>query len=135
MTPPELRELWRELFGALPPQVNRAYLQRRLAYRIQELAMGGGSDAIDKRLDTLDKQKHSDRAQKSSRYLKIAPGTKLIREYKGVEHLVTVLPDGQFEHNGKRYPSLTKLASDITGTWVSGPAFFGLVQKSKRKIA
>lgn len=77
MTPPELRELWRELFGALPPQVNRAYLQRRLAYRIQELAMGGGSDAIDKRLDTLDKQKHSDRAQKSSRYLKIAPGTKL----------------------------------------------------------
>lgn len=53
MTPPELRDLWRELFGAFPPQVNRAYLQRRLAYRIQELAMGGGSEDIDKRLDTL----------------------------------------------------------------------------------
>ena len=103
MTPPELRELWRELFGTFPPHVNRAYLQRRLAYRIQELAMGGGSEAIDKRLDTLDKQKQGDRAQKSSRYLKISPGTKLIREYKGVEHLITALPDGQFEHNGKRY--------------------------------
>lgn len=137
MSPPELRALWRELFGSLPPQVNRAYLQRRLAYRMQELAMDGSSaSAVDNRLAALDKQSRSDRHRpKHSRYLKLATGTKLLREYKDVEYHVTVLPNGEFEFNGKRYKSLTKIACDITGTWISGPAFFGLTQKSKRKTA
>ncbi len=136
MSPPELRSRWRELFGSLPPQVNRAYLQRRLAYRMQELAMGGSTSAVDNRLEALDKQSRSDRHRpKHSRYLKLATGTKLLREYKDVEYHVTVLPNGQFELNGKRYKSLTQIACDITGTWISGPAFFGLTQKSKRKTA
>lgn len=135
MSAPELRVLWQELFDNTPPHINKAYLQRRLAYRIQELALGG-DEAVDKRLDALDKQKVTDRAmQKSSRYMKIAPGTRLLREYKGVEHHVTALADGQFEYNGKRYASLSKLACEITGTWMSGPAFFGLTGKTKRKIA
>lgn len=135
MSPLELRGLWQELFGLLPPQVNRAYLQRRLAYRMQELVMGSG-EAVDKRLDTINKQTRSDRHRaKHSRYLKIASGTKLLREYKGVEYHITVLPNGQFELNGKRYKSLTQIANEITGTWTSGPAFFGLTQKAKRKTA
>ena len=35
---PDLKRQWRELFGKEPPPFNRAYLQSRLAYRIQELA-------------------------------------------------------------------------------------------------
>lgn len=36
-----LKQQWRELFGKEPPPWNRAYIQSRLAYRIQELAYGG----------------------------------------------------------------------------------------------
>lgn len=135
MTPLELRETREDLFGAPPPQVFRAYLQRRLACRIQELAMGG-AEAVDKRLEALDKQQRNDRLRpKSKSLLKMAAGTKLLREYKGVEYHITALPDGEFEHNGKRYKSLTQVANEITGTWVSGPAFFGLTQPAKRKSA
>ena len=37
----QLKEQWRELFGKEPPPWNKAYIQSRLAYRIQELAYGG----------------------------------------------------------------------------------------------
>ena len=36
-----LKQQWRELVGKEPPPWNRAYIQSRLAYRIQELAYGG----------------------------------------------------------------------------------------------
>ena len=53
-------------------------------------------------------------------------GTELIRVYAGAEHRVRVLPDDEFEYAGKRYPSLSMIAREITGTRWSGPAFFGL---------
>lgn len=135
MTPPELRALWEELFGTPAPPAYRAYLQRRLAYRIQEVAMGGAA-TVDSRLEALDKQHRSDRVRpQSKRLLKVAAGTRILREYKGVEYHITVLPDGEYEHNGKRYNSLTQIANEITGTWTSGPAFFGLTQRTKRKTA
>ena len=37
----ELKRLWRELYDREPPPYNRPFLVKRLAYRIQELAMGG----------------------------------------------------------------------------------------------
>ena len=38
---PELKAQWRELFGAEPPGYNRRFLESRLAYRIQEVILGG----------------------------------------------------------------------------------------------
>jgi Protein of unknown function (DUF2924) len=52
-------------------------------------------------------------------------GTKLMREWCGVTHEVTVI-DGGYEHQGKRYRSLSAVARAITGTQWSGPLFFGL---------
>lgn len=40
---PELKKQWRELFDSEPPPFNRRYLESRLAYRIQELAMAASS--------------------------------------------------------------------------------------------
>ena len=40
----ELKRLWRQLYGNEPPQFNRPFLVKRLAYRIQELTHGGLSD-------------------------------------------------------------------------------------------
>jgi hypothetical protein len=58
----------------------------------------------------------------------LAAGTRLMREYQGEEHHVTVLNSG-FEYRGKRYKSLSGIARAITGTQWSGPLFFGLKRK------
>ena len=43
------------------------------------------------------------------------PGARLVREWRGRTHTVTVTEDG-FEYDGGHYPSLTKIARSITGT-------------------
>lgn len=56
---------------------------------------------------------------------RIKPGTRLIRQWEGQTHHVTVGEAG-FEYNGERYKSLSVIARLITGTRWSGPLFFGL---------
>jgi hypothetical protein len=55
----------------------------------------------------------------------LAPGTRLLREWQGQTHHVTVTARG-FEYSGTTYRSLTAIARHITGTAWSGPLFFGL---------
>ena len=52
-------------------------------------------------------------------------GTKLLREWDGTEHTVTVLKDG-FDWQGRKYKSLSAVARAITGTRWNGYRFFGL---------
>ena len=52
-------------------------------------------------------------------------GTRLIREWQGVEHCVTVR-DADFEYQGRPYKSLSAAARAITGTRWNGWVFFGL---------
>ena len=52
-------------------------------------------------------------------------GTRLIREWQGVEHTATVLDDG-FEYQGRKYKSLSAIARAVTGTRWNGPLWFGL---------
>ncbi|WP_019013951.1 DUF2924 domain-containing protein [Elioraea tepidiphila] len=123
----ELRQQWRELFGKEPPSFNRAYLQSRLAYRIQELAYGGLKPETRARLEALGEQLDGGnvvlrRIRADSRPL---PGTRLVREWQGVEHVVTVRPD-DFEYEGRPYRSLSAIARHITGTRWNGWSFFGL---------
>jgi hypothetical protein len=58
-------------------------------------------------------------------------GTRLVREWNGERHEVTVVAGG-FEYGGRRYRSLTAVATAITGAHWSGPAFFGL-RSAKQK--
>ena len=124
---PDLKNEWRTLFGAEPPGYNRRYLARRLAYRIQELAYGGLKPETRKRLEALGEQ-FADRNITSRRIrddvMPIA-GTRLLREWQGVEHAVTVLTEG-YEWQGRPYRSLSAVARAITGTRWNGPLFFGL---------
>jgi hypothetical protein len=94
---PALKAKWRELFDSQPPPYNRRFLESRLAYRIQELAYGGLKPEMVERLRALGEQldggKIDIRKRRSDRDRPIA-GTRLIREYQGVEHCVTVLPEG-----------------------------------------
>lgn len=124
---PVLKQQWRELFGKEPPAFNRPYLISRLAYRIQELAYGGLRPETRVRLKALGEQLDGGnivlrRIRADSRPL---AGTRLLREYAGVEHAVTVLADG-FEWEGRPYKSLSAIARAITGTRWNGWTFFGL---------
>ena len=122
-----LKQQWRELFGKEPPPWNRAYIQSRLAYRIQELACGGLKPETVDRLVALGEQLDGGnvvlrRIRADSRPL---AGTRLLRQWQGVEHVVTVRRD-DFEFEGRPYQSLSAIARHITGTRWNGWTFFGL---------
>ena len=124
---PALKARWRELFDTEPPAYNRRFLESRLAYRIQELAYGGLSQETLERLAAMSKQYANlgpiERRAKPS--LRPINGTKLIREWQGVEHCVTVRAN-DFEYLGRPYKSLSSVACEITGTRWNGWVFFGL---------
>lgn len=124
---PALREQWRALFGMEPPPYNRRFLESRLAYRIQELAYGGLKPETLARLEALGEQ--FDGGKITVRRMrgddKPIAGTQLIREYQGVEHIVTVTRAG-YEYQGQPYQSLSAIARAITGTRWNGRVFFGL---------
>jgi hypothetical protein len=46
----QLREEWRRLYRGQPPRLSRDLLIRTIAYRMQELAYGGLSKAIQRNL-------------------------------------------------------------------------------------
>lgn len=123
----ELKAQWRQLFESEPPPYNRRFLESRLAYRIQELAYGGLKPETIARLEALGEQLDGGDAEKRRRPAKDRPvaGTRLIREWQGVEHCATVLADG-FEYQGRPYRSLSAIARAITGTRWNGWLFFGL---------
>jgi hypothetical protein len=132
-TTPELRQLWRDLYDREPPPYNKPFLVKRLAYRIQELAYGGLSARAEAKLSELIEEedqrvKGKRPARKGGRPI---AGTRLIREWKGVEHAITVLADG-YEYQGRPYKSLSAIARAITGTRWNGPLFFGVRNYSSK---
>lgn len=133
MTMPDLKRRWRELFGTEPPPYNRNYLETRLSYRVQELALGGLSRDTVKRLDALADALDPGNPGKRSLQVDRKPvaGTRLIREWRGVEHCVTVTLDG-YEYQGRPYKTLSPIARAISGTPWNGWTFFGLKNAKAR---
>ncbi|MEM6942131.1 MAG: DUF2924 domain-containing protein [Pseudomonadota bacterium] len=129
----ELKKQWRDLFDSEPPPFNRRYLESRLAYRIQELAYGGLQPETVRRLERLGEELDGGDRKKSRIRADAVPiaGTRLIREWQGVEQVVTVIADG-FEWQGRPYKSLSAIARAITGTRWNGWVFFGLKNRRGR---
>jgi hypothetical protein len=127
MAMPELKRKWRELFDSEPPPYNRRFLESRLAYRVQELAYGGLKPETVERLRVLGEQLDGGniRVRKLKADIRPITGTQLIREWKGIEHRVTVRDD-DFEYQGQPFKSLSAVARAITGTRWNGLVFFGL---------
>jgi hypothetical protein len=127
MPMPDLKAEWRTLFDTEPPPFNRRYLENRLAYRIQELAYGGLKPETRRRLEALGDIYDSDNltTRRIRHDARPVAGTRLVREYRGVEHTVTVLADG-YEWQGRPYRSLSAIARAITGTRWNGLVFFGI---------
>ncbi|MFP1645214.1 MULTISPECIES: DUF2924 domain-containing protein [Rhodobacterales] len=128
----ELKAEWQALFDAPAPNNSRNFLEGRLAYRIQELTFGGPDKQTRRLLDLLADEVEGTLKHKAQIADPRNPvlGTKLIREWDGVAHTVTVLKDG-FDWEGRRYKSLSAVARAITGTRWNGYRFFGLRERKR----
>jgi hypothetical protein len=109
---------WAKLTGRPIPQVSTRLLRLALAWELQAKAQSGGTRRV---RSTLDRTRAGQRTAMSLR-----PGMRLVREWNGVVHVVTVNEQGELRWNGKTWRSLSEVARTITGTRWSGPAFFGL---------
>lgn len=118
----ELETLWRNSFdNDPPPHRNPTLMRRKLAWRIQEIVFGGLTEDAQTRLKKLRKNPEYRARQRKKALPPI--GAQYVRYWRGEEHRVMVLADG-FEYKGCKYKSLTAIATLITGSKRSGPAFF-----------
>jgi hypothetical protein len=148
MTVGELADKFEELYGEPTRSRNKTYLQKRLAWRIQELAEGGLSDRAVRRIAELGdelperwRQRLAGPVMESTQLAPTPPpkparglppsGEVLRREYQGELHEVTITEDG-IEYRGQCFSSLSQVAKAITGTHWNGRAFFGLHSKERR---
>jgi len=124
----ELREEWCRLYKTdASPHLSRELLIRAVAYRMQEVALGGLRPEPQRQLRQIAQELKS--GGQATRRLRpqLKPGTRLLREWQGQTYEVMVLDDG-FSWQGTRCNSLSAIARKITGTAWSGPLFFGLKQ-------
>lgn len=137
MKVPQLLARYREVFGKDSRVKHPDWLWKRIAWKIQENQYGGLSNVAKRRLEELMAEIHLPldgkkpkapitRRQRDG----LAPGTVLVRRWKGQEVRVRVLEDA-FEWNGTSYKSLSAVARAATGTNWNGPVFFGLHRPKK----
>ena len=114
----QLRTKWTETTDMPVPRVSAGLLRLALAWELQANAHGGLSRQLQQRLEQMARGKTETRA--------LQPGMRLMREWNGTVHVVTIADDGAIVWNDQTWKSLSQVARAITGTRWSGPAFFGL---------
>jgi hypothetical protein len=122
-----LRESWFQRFRSPAPPIQSADILRRLfAWRLQVETFGDLDTETATSLKRSRTAVAKGRAPSPGTGLRV--GTILVREWRGVTHRVLALDEG-FEHDGKRYGSLSEVARAISGTRWSGPRFFGVEER------
>jgi hypothetical protein len=133
----QLAQRYAELHGKPPRVRNRAFLLRRVGWKLQEREFGGLPERAKVRLDDLiaqidlplrDPAPPRPRAPQHAESRGPMIGTTLIRKWRDQEIRVEVR-DGGFEWNGAIYKSLSAVAKAITGASWNGPLFFNLRQR------
>lgn len=130
----DLRREWRRLYKSEPPKLSQDLLVLGIAYRRQEMKHGGLGKATLRKLQTLAQTLRATGRVGPSPNLALKPGARLIRQWHGRTHTVTVTENG-FEYGGTSYSSLTQIAKEITGSHWSGPRFFGLHVKATKPVS
>ena len=109
-------------FGTPAPNNSRSYLELRLGYRVQELTLGGLSRETRRTLDLLADEIEGRVGRKAIIADSRNPvvGTRLVREWDGVEHTVTV-DEGRLRLAGAQVQvAVQRVARAITGTQWNG---------------
>ena len=106
----ELRREWRTLYKTeASPHLNRELLVRAVAYRMQEVALGGLRPGRQRQLRQIAQQFKQTGAAATPRRPELKPGTRLVREWQGRTYEVLVL-DGGFSWQNTHHRSLSALA-------------------------
>ena len=121
LSPAQLRSDWVAVTKRPLPRLSPTMLRLALGYELQARALGGLSRPAQQLLDQAAIAKTQTRST--------TPGMRLVREWQGKVHIVTIGETGEVEWNGKAWRSLSEVARAITGTRWSGPAFFGLKER------
>jgi hypothetical protein len=82
-----------------------------------------------KKLDRMAAQLALNVEAAMEREVRLKPGTRLVREWKGRTYTVETEEQG-FRYGATSYASLSHVARAITGTRWSGPRWFGLIRNS-----
>lgn len=122
MSSAQLRDEWRTLVGTPVPRISPSLMRLALAWEIQARAFGGLSRATTQALDQA--------GRGLTRTSPATAGMRLVREWNGRVHVVTIGEDQVIRWNERDWGSLSEVARAITGTRWSGPAFFGLKKKA-----
>ena len=131
MSPAQLRALWRECWRSRAPEIGPDLLRRGIAWKFQSRVHGDLPSGIGRTMNLFAERLRRGE-ELTARSASLRAGTRLVREWRGKTHHVIVL-DAGFEHEGRRYSSLTQIASAITGVHWSGPVFFGVKKRSAAK--
>ena len=100
----ELRQQWRALYKAdASPHLSRELLVRAVAYRMQEVALGGLRPGRQRQLRQFAQQLKANRRSAIRARPELKPGTRLVREWQGRTYEVLVLDDG-FSWQGTQLP-------------------------------
>jgi hypothetical protein len=119
---------WKDIFKEPPPKgLSRRLMCYAIAYAMQVKHYGGLPENAKRQLNGQPRESRDTAIKKVGSAKKLAPGTRLIREWNGIIHVVDVADKG-FIWKGKNYRSLSALAKTITGARWSGPRFFQLSQ-------
>ncbi len=143
LTLAELRAEYERATGEPARSNNRAFLIKRIAWRLQAEAVGGLSERARARALELARDQdlrirpradvHAAFAEvvcaKAASNATLPPaGSLLTRTYKGRRLEVRVLENG-FEYDGGVFSSLTAVARKATGSDWNGRPFFGLTRR------
>lgn len=133
----ELKARWLELKGvAFPKFMRRELMTRAVAHALQETAFGDLDPHTAKQLDELVRQiVPNGQVPPAAARKRIKAGTRLLREWQGQVHEVTVAADGTFLWRNEQHRSLSAIARQITGTRWNGWTFFGLTKAPGAKRA
>ena len=126
----DLRISWRRLYRTHPPKsLRRDLIQMAVAWKIQEKAFGpkarGHSAATKRQLKDLAQTLEDKSDLAEERRVRLRPGARLVREWRGDTYEVLVTEDGFVWRSGN-WRSLSVIARAITGARWSGPRFFGI---------
>ncbi len=124
----DLLDTWQSVFGKPPPKgLSSPFLRYVLAFEHQARRYGGLPKGFEAKLERTAKDLNTGKALPPA----LRPGSRLLREWNGVTHVVDVIDCG-FLWKGARYRSLSAIAREITGAHWSGPRFFGLKREARR---
>ena len=153
MNAAQLQATHRLIFGKDRPIANCQHLRRKIAWQLQSEKGGGLPEAVRERAAAIARETQlrvrigenlSKRRNEIPPDLTLTtsvvqtrdarlpmPGSLIVKKYKDRTLVVKVLDDG-FEYEGRRYRSLSNIATELTGTRWNGFAFFGVDKEVRR---